>query len=349
MATSSDSIIGTSLRGYTQDTSLNTYGEGLYNTLMGFNHRQRGEFVPLNRDHQGLVFLTRPQFNLSTPNISNCGEFGELATDDEWSVERFVRCTLDPRCGTNLYEHPIHSKLMNNRQAFIPVITNRIKTLSGVPDSQSQSHTVKQGLMGEEYAIVDSAPNNFAAYDVTMTCENLKGNVIYKLFRYWHLYPQFVKINKLNKYDDYVMAFRRDYDTRIYRLILDTSYNKVVDIWCSGVAYPTNSPDGQYFDYNKEDVFNTANLEQSFTFKCMGSFSTRALLMQEFNEAQICFNPEMEEDLLHAGGSTLVRIPREFLGLFNNHGYPRINLDTRVLEWYIEADIYQEITGGFSE
>ena len=344
-----NSITGKSLNSYTQNTAFAGYGEGITRTLRGINHRHTGEFVPPNKDHQGFVFFTRPQLNLSRGNLGNVRTFMELATDIPNSFERYIRCMLDPRVAVKTpYGAAEKCDLIRNKNAFITVLTNRIKTLSGIPDIQTQSHVTKQGLMGEEWGAVDSAPNNLGSYTVSASFKDFYGNAIFKLMRYWVLYPAYVKINQMVKYPDYILSNRLDYNTRIYRLKMDTQCVKVTGIWCCGAAYPETVPSGNFYDFNKEAAYEDVEQDQSYSFKCFGSFSDEAILMDEFNKAGICFNSSMHPRVLAQGPSVskLVKIPPQYLNLFNNDGYPRINLFTRELEWYIEIETYQALVGG---
>ena len=65
------SLFDFSLDDVSHYSSIGPISTAISNNLFGINHRQTPSPVPLNRDHYGLAFFTRPQLNLQDENIRN--------------------------------------------------------------------------------------------------------------------------------------------------------------------------------------------------------------------------------------------------------------------------------------
>jgi len=344
-----NSIIPISLDEYFQSTPIGSVERAIGNNLYGFNHRQIPGLVPSNKDTYGLTFFTRPQLNLQAENIRNVRLFYPLLTEELLSVQRFVRCTLDPRlmAGYKVYNvnqelkraiPPINCMLVDNTQAFIPVLTNNVNTVSGWPDVVAPVFTSDNGLYNEAYSMVDGITRYYESFDLDVNFRNTKGDPILYMFYIWLHYTSLVFENKLTPYMDYTTNNRIDYNTRIYRLVLDKDKRVVTKIAATGVAFPISVPTGSFFDYNHEKPYNDQNKDLSIRFRCLGAEYLDDILIKEFNMTVGIFKPEMRNDATR--NQHMVLIDDTELLHFNNRGYPRINPSTYVLEWWENKSSY---------
>ncbi len=74
------------------DKVPSSFGQPVTNSTFGINYMQTPLPVPMNKDHYGLTFFTRPQLNLQTKNLLRLREMIPLLTTDELSVFRAIRC-----------------------------------------------------------------------------------------------------------------------------------------------------------------------------------------------------------------------------------------------------------------
>lgn len=341
----SDSIIQGALDDYSSLSTFGSMSTAIGNNLYGINHRQTPTAVPINKDSYGLTFFVRPQLNLTSDNIRNKRIFTTLLNTNSESLQRIIRCLLDPRLmlGFNSSGSSFPSpgnalpcKFVDNDQAFIPILTNHIKSLSGWPDLSLNSHTSKEGAAHEAHTMVDDILDNYTQFDLEATFRNSRGDPIMLLFYVWEHYMASVFEGSLIPYPDFLVENEIDYMTRIYRLVLDQDKKRVVKIGACGVAYPTSLPIGGYFDFSTEKPYNDFNQDITIRFRCLGAQYNDDILIDEFNRTVLLFNPFMAEDTI----STMVKIPDSLLPIFNNRGYPRIDPNTYALEWYVPADLY---------
>jgi len=351
MADNSRPTVQVSLDDFLQDNSVENIQGGsigaiqtaIGNNIYGINHRQVPSAVPMNKDNYGLTFFVRPQLNMQAANLRNLRLFTPLLSTDRTSFPRITRCLLDPRM---MYGYPIQTSdpdeperyeqldcpFVDNSQAFIPILTNHLKSISGWPDVSVTPLTSKEGAYKEAHSMVDDITVNYTAYDMEATFRNSKGDPIMSLFHAWVHYQSAVFEGTLLPYPDMIVENEIDYCTRIYRIILDPTKRFVQKIGATGASFPTSLPIGGYFDYSSEKPYNDANSDITIRFRCMGAMYQDDILIKEFNATVGIFNPSMTEKSIERD---MVAIEPMYLNVFNNRGYPRIEPDTYELNWYV--------------
>jgi hypothetical protein len=343
-------VIPYSLDDYFQSTPIGSVNRSIGNNLYGINHRQSPGMVPSNKDTYGLTFIVRPQLNLQLDNIVNQRLFYPLTIDGNvYSMQQFVRATLDPRLlhgykYGKISRNAISCPLVDNLQAFIPVLTNNLNSMSGFPDITVQTHDSKPGAYKEVHSMVDDLSRNFEGFDLDLNFRNTSGDPILYLFYIWVHYASFVFENRLLPYPDYISENEIDYTTRIYRLVLDQSKRVVRKIAATGACFPVSVPTGSFFDFNNDKPYNYKNKDINIRFKCMGVDYQDDILIYEFNKTVCIFNPSMDDSYREA---SMVLLTRRLEPLFNNRGYPRINPGTNVLEWWVDQDLFKVRTQAF--
>ncbi len=311
-------------------------------TLRGLNHRQTPLPIPINRDLNGYVFFTRPQLNMTTQNLRAERKFIPLLDRNEMSLPRTLRRYLDPRLSPVEYPCPF----VDDRQAFIPLLSNLLMTCTGWPDPTLDTFTSKPGVQGEVYKLVDSEYNNYRPYDLTITCRNMPGDPITALLDHWMLYSSRVFSGEMVPYPDFIAANEIDYNTRVYRLVMDKNRQHVQKIAATGASFPVSNPAGAGLNYDINKPLISANDELSFQLPSVGFMYNDPILVYEFNMTVAIFNPDMG-NLLDGGTPqehTLLK-PSE-LSYMNSTGYPYLDPDTMELRWYVHNSEYEAKIAG---
>ena len=338
-----DSVIPQSLDDYFSTRPIGSVERAVFNNIYGINHRQIAGAVPINKDSYGLTFFTRPQLNLQSDNIRNIRLFYPLLSELPATVQRFVRCTLDPRLMTGysfdgkVISSPLPCPLVDNTQAFIPILTNHLNSLSGWPDIVAPVYSSEPGLYEQSFIQVDGTVKNFKVGDITATFRNSKGDPILYLFYIWIWYQSLVFEGLLQPYVDHIAYNRIDYMTRVYRLVLDESKRYVRKIAATGVSFPTTLPVGQFFDFSSEKPFNDQTKDISIQLKTVGFQYFDDILIKEFNETVCMFNTLMDDTVRE---DYMVKVHPALLVYFNNRGYPRINPSDYELEWWVDSTMF---------
>jgi hypothetical protein len=315
----------------------------LANTYFGINHRQTPTALPINKDHYGLTFFTRPNLNLSLGNLRSVRLFNPLTTTNPNTIQRIIRCYLSPhenQGDVSTGSSAITSPFVDSNQAFIPLLTNTLKSMSNWPDVTVPYNTSHEGLYKEQYSMVDGVTDIYSAYDITANFRNIQGDPITALFFYWAHYMSQVFQGNMVPYPEMVVENEIDYQTRIYRLVLDPSRTYVQKIAACGAAFPYANPMGGSFTFDSEKPYNETNQDISIPFHCVGAIYQDPILLYTFNSTVVAFNHSMS-DANRAANNT--QIPMAALQLFNNRGYPRINPDTWELEWWIDNQTYRQM------
>lgn len=343
MADDKNSVVGMSLDDYFQTTHFGSIERAVGNNIYGFNHRQTPTAVPMNKDLSGLTFFVRPQLNLQTQNVRNLRKFYQLLTQNDTSVQRAVRTLLDPRLiyGFQGSNNVLTCPVVDNMNSFIPALTNNLNSISGFPDLVIPKFTSERGLYEEVYSQVDGIPDNFSDFNVTATFRNTKGDIIFYLFYIWEIYSSMVYEGTLLPYPDFIIENAIDYNTRIYRFILDADRKKVMKYGMVPAAFPISNPIGQFFDFNAERPYNDQSKDISIQFQCIGFECMDDIIIKEFNDCVQIFNPSMRDG---ARDNEMIKIDESLKMLFNGRGYPRVNPDNYEMEWWIFADLFRSRT-----
>lgn len=313
------------------------------NNLYGINHRQINAALPMNKDAQGLTFFVRPQLNLLQDNIRNNRRLYTLLTTNDTSIPRFVRNSLDPRLAGGYFDangklaEKVLCPLVDEQQAFIPVLSNNLTALSGWPDMVQQTFSSKPGVYQEIYSQVDGNIENYGEFDIDATFRNIKGDPILYMFYIWLLYESYVFQGTLMPYPDFIVENEIDYCTRIYRLVLDSTKTYVKKISATGACFPISVPTGQFFDYSSDKPYNEQTKDITVRFRCMGAQYLDDILVFEFNKTVVIFNVHMKDGTRE---QTMTKVNPAMLTIFNNRGYPRINPDNYKLEWWVDKTVF---------
>ena len=325
-----------------KSTSLGNIKSAVGSVLYGINHRQTPNPITINKDGHGLVFFTRPQLNLSTANLRSMRRFIPLLTTAEASYPRAVRNLLDPRLN-------LPCPIMDNKFAFIPLLSNHALSVSGFPDPFVDIHDSKPGVYKEVFSIVDSTIEQYSAYDVSTSFRNMIGDPINMLFDIWIHYMAGVFRGDLTPYPDFIAYNEIDYQTRIWRLVLDRNKRFVQKIACTGASIPKSNQLGGAFNFEHDHPLNATNDQISIQMHSVGFCYQDPILVYEFNKTVAIFNPDMADD-----GTTnppylrnMVLLQQSELITFNNRGYPRINVDTMELQWFISLPEYNATMAAF--
>ncbi len=343
-----------SLDDYFQSTPIGSIDRAIGNSLYGMNHQQIPAMVSSNWDLYGFTFFTRPQLNLQSDNVRNIRQFYPLLTGNPASMQRFVRTTLDPRLiigynvpinvgGSTYSVPPISCPVTDNTMAFMSVLTNNLNSISGWPDITAPTFTSKSGLYNQAFSHVDGTSRSYETFDIDATFRNTRGDTILYLFYVWLWYQSMVFEGYMVPYLDFIAENEIDYNTRIYRLVLDQTRTYVKKI-AATIAFPISVPMSAFFDFNKEKPYNDQNADFTIRFRCNGVNYMDDIIVYEFNKAVGIFNPNMTDQYRT---NTMVKIDKSLLNIFNNRGYPYIDENTYELQWWVDQDLFTNRVSAF--
>jgi len=332
-----------------RDKGFGGISSSTYNVFRGLNVMGGIPALPHNSDNQGLVFFTKPDMNLSYDNVINHRKLAFLADSNTQSMGCLIKCMLSPT-GTAYTEvqDNVRSSIVDDRCAFLP-ISNILLQLSNPPDIAADTFTTSEGWVREQMAWVDSRPGVFNVYDLTATFTNMEGDPVSSIFDVWIEYSQRVAEGTMLPYPLNIVENRIDYQTRIYRLILDRSRTFVQKIWSNVASFPYTNPVGAIMGYNTSTHISIEANEIQIMFKCMGSLYNDPFLVKDFNDLVMRFNENMREDnrgnMIKVDGTTGSGINKK--AIMGNRLYPFIT-NTMELEWYANREEYNIIMEGIN-
>jgi hypothetical protein len=326
-----------------QMSGYGTLSASFAELLSGFNHRGVGMPVPIHAEGSGITFFTRPNLNLSYDNLSVVRALTPLLTDNPLTLQRVIRSMLDPvGSGLSLIHSQgrnINTPLFDTKQAFMPLLTNNLLSLTGWPDIALDTYTSHEGILRENWSMVDGNSNTYTATDLNATFRNVGGDPITLLLFVWATYMDHIHRGTMTPYLQSILTNRIDYQTRIFRFTLDPQ-RKYIMKWCSATGcFPVNVPTGAAMNFSSDNTYVQDNAEQiGITFRAQIIEYFDPIHFHEFNETVEMFNPQMGDDLRP---SYYTKVPFQYLRAFNLKGYPRVNVLTNELEWWVDNALYE--------
>jgi hypothetical protein len=325
-----------------RNSPLGSLDCSIANTLYGINHRQVANLTPPNKEVFGLTFLTRPALNLTTQNARADRRLIPLLTQESSHYQRYIRCMLDPRL--NYSNRSFECSLIDHDNPFIPLLTNQMSSLSGWPDPSLDTFTSAKGVYNEQFSIVDSIMDIFWSYDMTATFRSMVGDPISAFFYTWMLYISNVYKGVMVPYPDMIALDEIDYQTRIYRLVLDRTKRKIVKYACTGVCVPYSINIGSSFNFESDKVYNDAFDQIEVGFRCSGALYNDPIIIEDFNDLVGIFCESMKPATRE---SNMQKVDISILDIFNFQGYPYINPDTLDLDWYVYKTTYDKVVRSY--
>lgn len=320
-----------------------TYGSRISayaDLLMGFNKRQQGNALPNNMDLQGPVFFTRPNLNLSYDNVAADRRLMNLVNPVVDSLPRAIRVMLDPQSAID--DNITSPSLFDHKQAFIPLLSNCCISLTGWPDVSMNTYKTPEGIAKEVWMMNDSIADINGYYGLTATFKNVQGNPIPTLFNVWLRYMGNVYIGKMQPWPYSVWENEIDYMTRIYRFTLDWSGRYIQNWAICGAAMPEGVPFGKMFDHSRDHPYNLELDTVSVPFGCVYASYNDPIALLEFNRVGELFNPS----LVNNPSAYRTMTYAESVSIGNYRGYPRINLKTNELTYWILQEEYEQLIKG---
>lgn len=333
-------------------TISNGYGavsQAATDAMMGFDHRGAGIMTPMNADNQGMTFFTRPRLNLSYDNIAQDRVLSTMLTSNEKTYARAIRVLLDPvgaRPGNTDVDAArsgaVVSRVMDNKCAFIPILSNYLLSCSGWPDPVAEYFDSTPGVAKEVWSIIDGSNRYRGSFDLQMSWRNVAGDPITSLLLNWIIYALNVYDGTMVPYPEAIIENEIDYQTRVYRFILDPSRRFIQKVAAANACFPWSSGIGAAFNFSSDNVFNVDTNQVSAPFHCIGVDYQDPILFHEFNRLVCHFNNDMFDGVRD---ERLRKVRMNELTAMNRYGYPRVNDYTQELEWWVYPAEYNRVFG----
>lgn len=310
--------------------------------LGGMNRLPNVNPTPTHKELQGLVLFTRPSLNLSSSNIAGLRYLSHLLTTSRDSIPHAIRRILDPSL-QRLDKGADESNLVDKYSPYISLLTNTIVSMSQPPDIGTSAYTSPEGIVKEQWIMNDGIALMNGKYDLTCTFDNIKGAAVLSLFHTWLLYMTALRLGNHGGVLPYPKAAFygvMDYFTRIERYKFDESGRYIVQWFHTGASFPTNLSIGAGFSYNREEAYDTENKTFSVQFASVGAVYQDPIQLHEFNLRHERFNVNFKDG---TRDKLFKRIDYKDVPEFNYVGYPRINLLTHEMEWWVPNQVYARI------
>lgn len=298
----------------------------LANSFRGFNPFSTGPaMMEISDNIIGLMFITRPQLNLSDYNIYRSERLISLAGASTNDISGYTRGLLDPRwAASNLggFGHP----MLDNNQPFIACLNEYLKTSTGFSDLQLRFGTSEPGIRQQVYQHVTGKLEENGQYSIQQTYHNPRPLIIQNLFQIWEGYISEVVSgdNQLQPYPDYLVGHRCDHDCRIYHMVLNRDNEFLESIFASIQSIPSTYPAGAIADIDRTQNTRRASGqdELSIQFSSTGMRFDEISLINAFNEHTFLFNPDLYDDINSTTQQRYKKVPISEFDKYRYMMYP---------------------------
>lgn len=322
------------------------------NAMYGLNHRQIGPAgLPIVRDGVGYTFFTKPIMNLAKDNVSASRTLAYLGSSDPDSIGCAIKCMLSPlpdaKGGARGIPYDnrksnVRSNIVDDRQAFIPLLSRCLVSLTGFPDKTLDTYTTDEGLAKSSIAMADDIPDIYGTFNLTATFSNVEGDILTSLFNAWYEYMGRVSHGALLPYTEMMMDFEKDYECRVYRIITSADGEYLTKIAAPAAMFPTAVDIGGVFNVSLEKAYIDSNEEISIPFMAQQMHYNDPILIREFNTIVSVFNSSMHDDLRE---KEMVRVQGIEKDICNYYLYMHINEDTKRITWWTPKEVYNILLG----
>jgi hypothetical protein len=309
------------------------YGSALINMLKGVRILGPGnQMAPIPDDNIGLVFVNRPLLNLSDENVVLHQQLLPLYEPPRNSLQAYVKGLLDPVWGR---ANSGDDDLLDPLYAWIAPITNLCKVSSGFPDVSLNVAKSTPGLRKEVYQYVDGILKVNYDFDMRLSMHNPKPNIIPFIFDVWNHYIEGVTLGDegMEPYDEALTQNYRDYDCRVYHIILGKDMRSIEGIYCNGYSWPNTYPSGAFstIDRTTNTLRGQGQDEVEITFPSVIFRYNNIRIADQFNRTTVFFNPNLHPQVRDMHYRKL-KFSEYFSGAYK--AYPWININTMQMEYW---------------
>ena len=187
----------------------------------------------------------------------------------------------------------------------------------------------------------DGIAKYYGTFDLNCSFNNMRGDPIGLLQHMWVTYGTRVGWDELMiPWVDSILDIEKDYETCIYRLVMDPTKTYIQKMARCGAAIPTNSNTGASYDFDSNKPVNNKLDVHSMSFKCQAAIYYDFYTAVAFNITVVDFNPQMYPGVR---ARVYTKIPPHLRRFFKDEGYPWINTRTSELEWYIPNERFKAV------
>lgn len=304
----------------------------------GFNHSGSGDTVSVNRSLKPMVFITKPLLNLTSDNIRLVRRLQYLTSTDPNSMAAMIRSSLMPELDAGDYEPGVtRSNFVDEKSPFINFLTSTLQSFTGWRDETTDSFVSKEGLAQQVHGHVDDRPIYYGDLDFNSTFNGKDGNPHLVLFTAWREYMTRVSEGSMVPFPEMIAYDEIDYTSRPYVIITKEDKVSIDMIAAAGAMYPSAVSIGSYFNFNNETPFNEEANTIDIPWKAYGVMYNDPAIIDDFNYLGEMFNLDLRDGIRER---RMIKLSEYEKTLLIGYGYPRINKDEMLLEWWLDIPTY---------
>lgn len=271
-----------------------------YNQLQTFLtclDRYQRNVLPINSEHSGLTFITRPKLNLRSTNLRQNRFMTALDSYDTTSIPFMIRCLLDTKFAKDpkMANYVLNSPLVDYFNPFLTPLCNACVGVSNLPDYVMHTETTQGGFHSEDQTYAIGSDNFNKTYEIDLTFKDIQHGIIAAILHYWLEYIRNVCKGLMIAYKEDIDQQVLNYTVSIYRFNLDPTKRFITKYCkCTG-CFPTALPIGRMLSASEDELWISAATKFSIRFVVNKVEYNDYAILNDFNRLVKRYCPTIED------------------------------------------------------
>ena len=258
-------------------------------------------------NYRGHVFITKPQLNLSDMMLkydellstlitntdssdpdafdprSSGDNVSEISQITNNSLPFSIKCNLDSRYFIDKYKEVQTSTVVNSYTPFIVPLYNAIEDISGYPDPILETETRPTGFHQEDQTYALGYDHFVRSYDLSLTFNEIESDYISYMIYMWIVWMGLARKGIITPYPHAIVKRYLCYTCSIYRIITDSTDNRIKHWSKATGCFPKSVPYGNIFNMASGEAYNTTTRQITIPFATNMLEYDNPYILMDFN------------------------------------------------------------------
>jgi len=221
-----------------------------------------------NYETSDITLMTRPILPLGSLSIRHDSFLSALDTKITNSTDFYIRCLLDGNWASDNAGLTSKCPMYNPFSPWIPIVTNRITSISGFPDPILETKTTEGGYHQEDQTYVKGGTGLHRSVTLNLNFNDIQGGILIKLFQVWIEVMAQLRDGRMMSYLKYIDENKIPYSVSIYQFNLDPTKTYLTNWVKATTCFPVSVPLGAIMNKAENQRHVTSAGQFTIPFMC---------------------------------------------------------------------------------
>lgn len=250
-------------------SEFSSYGrldQSIVNFMRNMDRFHNSNYLPAMLEQTGNVFISRPELNLSTPNLALNRIMAPLNTLNPMSNAFMIRCLLDTQFTKKNRDIVGNSPLLDLHNPWFTPLCNGIVGISGWPDFTVETEGTEGGYFSENQTYVVGSDNLNRTYNFNITFKDIPSSPVFSAIFYWLHYMASVTLGDMKAYSFNIDQRVLDYTVSFYQFVMDPTRRYILKTAKATGCFPVSFPMGDIFSFSEGSMLSQGSGKFSIPF-----------------------------------------------------------------------------------